>query len=458
MNRRSSSHRCLVAAVGTVWLVISSRRGIGADAFTTPTITTNTKKLSLSVPASRLQRSSIKTRTAARRDNVDNDDEELTSIIARPLFTAVTSAFLATSLLFSSPLLPTPDALATVATTTRPFVTETATSIDIDLSSLPALTRKAIVNREKLTNYLIESIKSFKPILDLLSESDAVIVTPPKNVKGAINQALTKGDAQFLVNGESVDVRIESVPGVIVIRVINPHIPRLPFLRDGTAAIQFIDNIVDAAPEQLEKAAEEVQNIGKFLSWGAPEQAPIQYRGSSLDNYLSSKFMVNGNTVSLGSFLGDLTNSEVALLVVSTGIGGAYAASYAYYVSLNEKAERDAIEAKEKKANEAAAKKKAKAEEDAKKAKAEAIAAAAAAEVAAAAETTAAAAKTDDTVKDDALVDVTKISAQASVDEIKVVSEPSRDKESTDPSDEKATKTDAGKKRDMIKNLFRRGK
>lgn len=422
---------------------------IGADAFTIPTT-----KLSLSLTVSQLQRASITTRTAARRDNdSDNDDGESTSIIARPLFTAVTSAFLATSLLFSSPLLPTPDALATVATTTtRPFVTETATSIDIDLSSLPALTRKAIVNREKLTNYLIESIKSFKPILDLLSESDTVIVTPPKNVKGAINQALTKGDAQFLVNGETVDVRIESVPGVIVIRVINPHIPRLPFLRDGTAAIQFVDNIVDAAPEQLEKAAEEVQNIGKFLSWGAPEQAPLQYRGSSLDNFLSSKFMVNGNTVSLGSFSGDLTNFDVALLVVGTVIGGAYTASYAYYVSLNEKAERDAIEAKEKKANEAAAKMKAKAEEDAKKATAAAAAAAeAAAETSAASETTAASAKTDDTVEDEALVDVTKIS------ELKAVNVPSRDKEFT-PSDEYATKTDTGKKRNMVKNLFRRGK
>jgi hypothetical protein len=378
---------------------------------------------------------------SARRNN---GDEEITSGIARPLVTAVTSAFLATSLLFSSPLLPTPDALATVAAAnTRPLATETATSIDIDLSSLPALTRKAIVNREKLTNYLIESIKSFKPILDLLSDSDAVTVTPPKDVKGAINQALTKGDAQFLVNGESVDVRVESVPGVIVIRVINPHIPRLPFLRDGTAAIQFVDNIVDAAPEQLEKAAEEVESIGKFLSWGAPQQAPIQYSGSSLDNLLSSKFMFNGNTISLGSF-GDLTNSEVALLVLGAGIGGAYATSYAYYVSLNEKAERDANEKKEKKANEAAAKKKEKAETDAKKAKAEAPASAAV--------------DTEKPVQAESKVDDVDSSAGEKVadKEEVVVDVPTSDEGFSTPSDN--AQEESGKKRNIVKKIFRRDK
>lgn len=283
--------------------------------------------------------------------------------------------------------------------------------------------------------------------MDLLSESDAVTVTPPKDVKGAINQALTKGDAQFLVNGEAVDVRVESVPGVIVIRVINPHIPRLPFLRDGTAAIQFVDNIVDAAPEQLEKAAEEAETIGKFLSWGAPQQAPIQYRGSSLDNFLSSKFLINGNTVSLGSSLGDLINSEVAVLVAGAVIGGAYATSYAYYVSLNEKAERDAKEAKEKKANEAAAKKKAKAAEDAKKAKAEADAAAAAAAAVAATAIKAA--------KEEAKVDAVETIVLETVAEKKAVDEPTSDEGST-PSDNTAEKS--GKKRNIVKKLFRREK
>ena len=279
--------------------------------------------------------------------------------------------------------------------------------------------------------------------MDLLSDSDAVTVTPPKDVKGAINQALTKGDAQFLVNGESVDVRVESVPGVIVIRVINPHIPRLPFLRDGTAAIQFVDNIVDAAPEQLEKAAEEVQSIGKFLSWGAPQRAPIQYSGSSLDNLLSSKFMFNGNTVSLGSF-GDLTNSEVALLVLGAGIGGAYATSYAYYVSLNEKAERDANEKKEKKANEAAAKKKEKAETDAKKAKAEAPASAAV--------------DTEKPVQAEPKVDDVDSSAGESVadKEEVVVDVPTSDEGFSTPSDN--AQEESGKKRNIVKKIFRRDK
>ncbi|KAL7554074.1 hypothetical protein ACHAWF_017473 [Thalassiosira exigua] len=290
--------------------------------------------------------------------------------LARPLGAAAASAFLAASLLFSSPLLPPPAAHAAPPPSSA---SSTATSIEVDLRSLPALTRKAVANRDKLTNYLIDSFKSLKPILDLLSESDAVTVKPPSDVKGAINQALTKGDAQFIVNGESVDVRVESVPGVIVVRVINEKIPRLPFLRDGTAALKFVDDIVDVAPAELEKAAEEVEAVEKFLTWGAPNRKPIEYEGSTLDYFLRSKFLWNGETVSLGA-LGELTNFEVVVLGVSTGVAGAYSASYAYYVSLREEAEREAQEKKEK----VAAKKKAKAAADkakAQKAEAEAEAA-----------------------------------------------------------------------------------
>jgi hypothetical protein len=212
---------------------------------------------------------------------------------------------------------------------------------------VPALTRKAIINRDALSKYLVESLKSLKPILELLSESDTVTVTPPEDVKGAI-KSLTGGDAQFLVNNNLVDVRVESVPGVIVVRVINPNIPRLPFLKDGSAALKFVDEIVDAAPQELEKAAEEVQAFENFLTWGAPpkESKPIN-KGSTLDNFLSSKFKLNGNTVSLGA-LGDLTNSEVVLGGVGTGVVGVYGASYAYYVSSKEASEQEAEEKKAK--------------------------------------------------------------------------------------------------------------
>ncbi len=367
-------------------------------------------------------------------DDIQSSENERYNPIAdfsRPIITAATSAFLAASLLFSNPLLPPPDAQAAP---TSPVQTQTATSIDIDLRSVPALTRKAIVNREKLTNYLIESIKSFKPILDLLSESDTVTVKPPKDVKGAINQALTKGDAQFVVNGEAVDVRIESVPGVVVVRISNPYIPRLPFLRDGTAALKFVDEIVDVAPVELEKAAEEVQAIEKFLMWGAPQKAPITYKGSSLDYFLSSKFMWNGNTVSLGG-LGDLTNSEVVFLVLTTGIGGAYSASYAYYVSLQEEAEREAAEKKAK----VAAKKKAKATADAKKKKEEASAKAAEEKKAAEEQT----AKVESAYE------------KAGGSTTTTTEEKSSAEEASSVEDGTATK---GRKRDAIKKLFKRGK
>ena len=270
----------------------------------------------------------------------------------RPLYTAVTSAFLATSLLFSNPLLPTPEVQAATAQQVSPI----ATSVDIEIKNLPALTRKAIANRDALTNYIIESAKSVKPILELLSESNTVTVIPPKDVKGAVNALLTKGDAQFNVNGQSVDVRVESVPGVVVVRVINPNIPRLPFLRDGTAALKFVDEIVDVAPAELEKVAEEAEAIEKFLTWGAPQKAPITYKGSTLDYFLSSKFLYNGKAVSLGG-LGDLTNSEVIFAGLGVGIAGAYGSSYAYYTSEKEKEEKEAAEKKAA----VAAKKKAKA-------------------------------------------------------------------------------------------------
>lgn len=358
-----------MAAAFTV--VTSSAAAVGslscvgvADAFSTPPA-----QISVNVPHSSFRRSGERSVfLAANKGN--SDDIETNEAInnpfdefAKPLFTAATSAFLATSLLFSSPLLPPPQAQA------APVQSTTATSIDIDVRSIPALTRKAIVNREKLTNYLIDSFKSFKPILDLLSESDTVTVKPPKDVKGAINQALTKGDAQFLVNGEAVDVRLESVPGVIVVRIINPNIPRLPFLRDGTAALKFVDGIVDEAPNRLEKVAEEVEKVAgevsaveKFIFMGAPTKPPIQYKGSSLDYFLSSKTLIAGKSVNLG-VLGDLTNGEVVLLGITTAVVASYSASYAYYVSLQQEADRAAEEKKTK----MAATKKAKADAAKKK-------------------------------------------------------------------------------------------
>eukprot|EP00571_Detonula_confervacea_P015358 CAMPEP_0172303208 /NCGR_PEP_ID=MMETSP1058-20130122/4778_1 /TAXON_ID=83371 /ORGANISM="Detonula confervacea, Strain CCMP 353" /LENGTH=452 /DNA_ID=CAMNT_0013013949 /DNA_START=90 /DNA_END=1448 /DNA_ORIENTATION=- len=439
--------RCHRVAAFAVALSVISR---SADAFTTRS--TQVEISSSLGKASAVSRSSsgryrsgrypvfLETSAGGRNDD-DEDHHEIQQSSAefnpiaeftRPLITAATCAVLATSLLFSNPLLPTPDAQA-AANTAASASSQTATSIDIDLRSLPALTRKAIVNRDKLTNYLIESFKSFKPILDLLSESDTVTVSPPKDVKGAINRALTKGDAQFVVNGEAVDVRVESVPGVIIVRVINPNIPRLPFLKDCTAALKFVDEIVDVAPAEMEKAAEEVQAIEKFLMWGAPQKAPIQYKGSTLDYFLSSKFVVNGDTVSLGA-LGDLTNSEVALLGVSTGVAVAYSASYGYYVSLREEADQEAEERKAK----MAAKKKAKAAADAK-AKAEA---ASAAEKETAAQS----------------AEVESASSKASEGDTEAKEEESVPTEASDEEAPATEETPKVRRRDAIKNIFRRGK
>lgn len=428
-----------MAAAFTV--VTSSAAAVGslscvgvADAFSTPPA-----QISVNVPHSSFRWSGERPVLLAANKGNSDDIETNEAInnpfdeIAKPLFTAATSAFLATSLLFSSPLLPPPQAQA------APVQSTTATSIDIDVRSIPALTRKAIVNREKLTNYLIDSFKSFKPILDLLSESDTVTVKPPKDVKGAINQALTKGDAQFLVNGEAVDVRLESVPGVIVVRIINPNIPRLPFLRDGTAALKFVDGIVDEAPNRLEKVAEgvekvagEVSAVEKFIFMGAPTKPPIQYKGSSLDYFLSSKTLIAGKSVNLG-VLGDLTNGEVVLLGITTAVVASYSASYAYYVSLQQEADRAAEEKKTK----MAATKKAKADA-AKKKKADA-----------AAETKAEADKSEK----EAGAKVVK-EAEETRAGFAAMAETTNEAEDTEGGGE----SPKGRKRDAFKKLFGRGK
>ena len=358
----------------------------------------------------------------------------------RPLYTAVTSAFLATSLLFSNPLLPTPEVQAATAQQVSPI----ATSVDIEIKNLPALTRKAIANRDALTNYIIDSAKSIKPILELLSESDTVTVIPPKDVKGAVNALLTKGDAQFNVNGQSVDVRVESVPGVIVVRVINPNIPRLPFLKDGTAALKFVDEIVDVAPAELEKVAEEAEAIEKFLTWGAPQKAPITYKGSTLDYFLSSKFLYNGKAVSLGG-LGDLTNSEVIFAGLGVGIAGAYGSSYAYYTSEKEKEEKEAAEKKAA----VAAKKKAKAKA--------ASAATAKTQTEKKDENEKPKPKKVEKPKEEPAEDKTQqaVAVQTEEKNETVATKGKEESSTTSGSDDDKPK---GRKRDAIKNLFRRNK
>lgn len=291
----------------------------------------------------------------------DHNDIDL-SPFTRPFLSAAAPLALSASLIFAPPLLtPTTQAIEPAYAVTT-SMSPTATSIDIDLKGLPALTRKAIVNREALQKYLIESVKSFKPILELLSESDAVTVTPPKNIKGAINELLG-GEAEIVVNGNNLDVRVESVPGVIIVRVINPNIPRLPFLKDGTATIQFIDKMVDAAPKEIEMVGKEVKAVENFLTWGAPERKQqVLFSDSTLGQWLNAKFTYgDGKMVSLGA-MGSLTNEEVVLASLGAGVAGAYGASYSYYVYLREEAEK---EAEEKKAA-SAAKRQANAKEQAK--------------------------------------------------------------------------------------------
>lgn len=157
---------------------------------------------------------------------------------------------------------------------------------------------------------------------------------------GAIDRALTRGDATFVVNGrEVVDVRLESAPGTILIRVSNPNIPKLPFLEDGRTAValKFVEDVVDVAPA----ATSASRAVGDFLTWGAPpREKTIRYEKSKLNIFLSSKSNL--------PMVHDLTNSQVGAASLVMGVMGAYGTSYAYYVKLQEDAEREVIEKKAK--------------------------------------------------------------------------------------------------------------
>ncbi|EJK67593.1 hypothetical protein THAOC_11351 [Thalassiosira oceanica] len=232
--------------------------------------------------------------------------------------TAAASSLLAAALL----LLPLQDASAATTPTPR-----TAAEIDIDLRSVPSLTRRAVQNRERLTGYLVDTAKSIKPILDLLSESDTVTVIPPADSKGAIER-LVRGDAQAVVNGNPVDVRVESVPGSVIVRITSPALPRLPFLADGSRAMAIVDDMVDAAPAVTRGAGE----VESFLTWGTDEPL-LKYKGSALDVLLSGE-----------SFPGGPTVGQVGLAAGVAGVGAAYAGSYAYYTSERQKQDEAARE------------------------------------------------------------------------------------------------------------------
>ena len=241
---------------------------------------------------------------------------------------------MAAALLFALPLAaeavaPTPVAALAPSSLAS---SKTATAVDIKLQNIPSLTRRAIVNRDKLSSYLVESLSSIQPIIDILSskndDNNIVTITPPTNVKEAIDLLLTKGEATFIINSKDVvDVRVESVPGVLILRVTNPKLPKIPYFPDATGALQFVEDISTAADTASTSPA--VKAVSDFLTWGAPittnnEVVPIQF----------TSFSENELKVSLG--VGMVT------------IGSSYGVSYAYYVKQQQEAENEMNEKKTK--------------------------------------------------------------------------------------------------------------
>ena len=217
------------------------------------------------------------------------------------------------------------------------------------------------------------------------------------------------------------------VGGVVVVVVTGEERPR-------SLALEFVDGIVDAAPTRLERAADNVQALENLLTWGAPQQAPLQYKGSAVDNFLASRVLWGGNPVSLGP-LGDVTNSVVAVVALGTGMAGAYSASYAYYVALQEEADRAAAEKKDK----AAATKRAKAEVEAKKKEKKV--------------------KTAATEAEKAKADAPAAPPKAEVAVPAAAPEKSAATETRDGTEDETPESNGttGRKREAFKSLFRRG-
>jgi hypothetical protein len=259
---------------------------------------------------------------------------------------------MAAALLFSLPLAaaaavatPAPATSASsskTAAASAAVVDDTATAIDIKLQNIPALTRRAIVNRDKLSSYLMESYSSIQPIIDILASKNddniIVTITPPTNVKDAIDLLLSKGEATFIINSkEIVDVRVESVPGVLIVRVTNPKLPKIPYFLDATGAIQFVEDISTAA--DTVSTSPVVKTVSNFLTWGAPITTTT-----------------NNEQLFTTSFTED--EIKVGLGVGMVTIGGAYGVSYAYYTKQQQEAENEMNEKKAKIAAAATAAKK----------------------------------------------------------------------------------------------------
>jgi CBS domain-containing protein len=178
----------------------------------------------------------------------------------------------------------------------------------------------------------MESYSSIQPIIDILAsknDDNIVTITPPTNVKDAIDLLLTKGEATFIINSkEIVDVRVESVPGVLIVRVTNPKLPKIPYFPDATGAIQFVEDITTAADTAVTSTAPVVKTVSNFLTWGAPITT------TTTNEQLFTSLSEDEIKVGLG--VGMVT------------IGGAYGVSYAYYTKQQQEAENEMNEKKAK--------------------------------------------------------------------------------------------------------------
>lgn len=233
-----------------------------------------------------------------------------------------------------------------------------------------------LIKRLKSEKYQRELLDALRETQDVIG-GDAIKVTPPSNIGGAIRDLLS-GRGEITVNGQPVDVALlESERGEITVRIRNPLLPKVPIL-SSSARIPFLssdEKTVERAPVRnverpdlgtLLRAAWLVLGPSSDGVGGADDEINFMallgraYGWDMTTPFWDQKFWGGAISVPVpraedkgGPYTYVANNRDVAGSV-SLGLGAVYGGAYAYHTAQIEEEEARAKEKKE--ASEAKAK------------------------------------------------------------------------------------------------------
>lgn len=173
---------------------------------------------------------------------------------------------------------------------------------------------------------------------DLAGPGSKVTVSPPRDVRGAVMDALS-GQGTVVVNGEAVGVSVQSEEGALDVRVTSRVLPRIPFRpppAEGTASASR-----RAAAPAVAPAVAPVVTAETAAVEGEDEEAESEATPSLWDGFVSflgSPFALNE----------DITNLQAGEIATVPGVAAVYGISYQYYLSEVEREEKEAAEKKSK--------------------------------------------------------------------------------------------------------------